>query len=262
MAESQESLAWDRVGRFLEDTGSTASDIARRNLDLWSSISQRLRKADSYKADNLAGDLAGSLVTAMDNLDDIVSLVSRSRIIDGQGVHMPTVLFFFESVGNNSHTLPQATAIQVNAGFRSMDLPGEARVEISARFPLAGDLGSDRPDLLHAGAARLRESIRAFRSDDGSSYVLQAINRQPPDNRPPAIIFEAARAGEDGSHPDDVAGTARSPEDGEQITDGLVPGVYDGLVFLTNPTIALADLRIVVEAGQLDDRGDGRPAGG
>ena len=97
MAEQEErgpSLAWDRVGRFFEDLVRAGEAVSKRNLALWSSVSQNIRTND-YGADHLARDTAKALAAALDNVDDIWTTLTRTPQRDEVAGALPDVFVYF-----------------------------------------------------------------------------------------------------------------------------------------------------------------------
>ena len=70
------------------------------------------------------------------------------------------------------------------------------------------------------GVTRLLECIVARREGTSPVYVVETLNRR-------------------------IVGGGVDPD--AAVYEGLVPGVYDGIVYLIDPPLALANLRILVE---------------
>lgn len=216
MADKRESLAWDRFGRFLGDSASTASTIAKRNQQVWSEISVNLRKGDDYTANEMAGDLARSLVAAVDTLDDLWSVFWRNTSDQRVAGSIPTVFMLFQAAGSKVHNVPEHAPIEVDSKYKYEDLPPTAEIRLDfapAKSELEG--AAKMPGQYSDAVKSLSRRLRARRSDDSPSYILEATNPDGPDPDGPSK---------------------------------LVPGIYYGLVYLPERIIALADLRIVVEA--------------
>lgn len=220
--DNPETLAWDRVGRFLEDSSATAQEIAQRNLTLWSSLSKRLRSEEGYDADAMAQGVADSMVSAMDSLDDVWGLVGRSRM-DDRGDRIPTIFLLFGAAEDGMHTLPSPTSIRISERIRSNDLPESPALWLSARHPayhVTPRPSSSRDGRLYASpdsVDELSKYLVVSLQDKSHAYLLGTLNP----------------AGGQGERP--------------PTATNLTPGVYDGLLYLTNPAVALAELRIVVE---------------
>ncbi|WP_395728113.1 hypothetical protein [Nakamurella sp.] len=231
MTQDRDSLAWDRVGRFLQDTGATGSYIADRNLKLWAKVSAQLRNRKTYTADDMAGDVASSMVAAMDNLDDIWSLINGAWQGGLAAQPLPTAFLLFRRAGKHRHVLLNPVAIPVAPQFWTMHLPQRAKIDLSGRISDPGgpeqtvDLGN-----LTDGVRRLARCLVAIRPKDSDVYVLETVNFK--------ISREVGRKAEKKYH-------------------DLVAGVYDGLVYLAEPPIALAELVIVVEGRSKSRHEDG-----
>lgn len=228
-----ESLAWDRVGRFLQQSGTTASDIAQRNVRLWSSVSQHL-KQDKYTADDLADDLAHSASTAMSNMADVWSIFTRDPSQNTLAQPVPTAFLLFDRAGESRHRLLDPVRIEVGPlQGRGRPLDKTARVELTSIGPWSGptaDVGDDdlgpAPDVSSEEAImRLRERLVAYLTPDSGAYILANYNR-----------------------------TIELSTEEQAVEQGLAPGVYDGIVYLTDPAALLACIRVVVEGGPPADR--------
>lgn len=247
MTGRRDALAWDRVGRFLQTGGSTASEMAQRHLSQWASVSDHLRKGKKYSADDMASDLATSLSTAMLDLDDIWSMMTGARSESQMARSLPSAFLLFRLKADGSHALVNAVEIEVDPRFSSNSLPKTAKIRLSARMSWRGASitptgvrpGVEAADLeslgqyalnMANGIPPLRASLIARKRKKSSVYVVESLNyRLPKNGREPS-----------GSEP-----------------PPLIPGSYDGIVYLSNPVLALADLRIVVEG---PDESDEEPA--
>lgn len=221
--DNPEALAWDRVGRFLEDSGSTAQGIAQRNLRLWSSFSRRLRSDQNLDANEMAQGVADSMVAAMDSVDDVWALIGSNRIDDTPD-RIPVIFMLFAAAAGGTHTLPGPVYIRIDPRLRSNNLPESPRIWLSARSPAITDVpqpserreaGSFAPT--DKQVIELGQSLHASLNAKSNAYLLGVVNPQQADRQ------------------------------NEQATSGLTAGIYDGLVYLTTPAAALAELRIVVE---------------
>lgn len=248
MTDRRDALAWDRVGRFLQDGGSTASEIAQRHLSQWASVSDHLRKGRKYSANDMASDLATSLSTAMLDLDAIWSMLSGPRPGSHLARNLPSVFLLFRLKDDGSHALANAVEVEVDPGFRSNGLPKMAKIRLAARLcwpdPSVDNAGgaaqikiadyrslAEYAKQMANGIPPLRASLIARRRKKSSAYVVETVNYRLPKNTKEARIANA-----------------------KGDTGALIPGLYDGLVYLSNPVLALADLRIVVEgSGEPDE---------
>ena len=219
----EESLAWDRVGRFLQQSGSKASQMADRNLKLWTSVSSHLKKDEKYTADDMADDVAKSMTTAMNNMSDIWTMLT-SEPRQSQVAHpLSTAFLLFRWTGPLRYQLHEPVRIEVDADLRGRVLPLTAKIALNGTGTPTG-----QADTYAIGVAGLRKCIVARRVGGSPAYVVETVNYN--------IVGGAADA---------------APE-----KYPLVPGVYDGIVYLTDPTMALANIRILVE-GQDPEPVDG-----
>jgi hypothetical protein len=185
----EQVAAWDRVGQVLGDMGSVTQSIWRRNLALWSDVSQHLR-SDRYTADEMAADAARALAVAVHNAADIWSVLARMPESE-QAAGLPTAFLYFtrRHQGATTHIPPDPVVLRVPSG-EADDLPDRA------------EIGLNGPS--QDGVAALRACLIA-RLQPPRAYLLE---------------------------PHDVK--------------RLVPGVYDGAIYLTEPPRLLADLRVIV----------------
>jgi hypothetical protein len=89
------SESWDRVGRFFEDMARVGEVVVSRNLKMWSTVSQNLRRRDRYGADEMARDAAVVIGTVLDNVDDIWTSVTRPPEREDVAVALPTVFLYY-----------------------------------------------------------------------------------------------------------------------------------------------------------------------
>jgi hypothetical protein len=88
---------WDRVGYFLQEFGAVTSAMAQRNTKLWTQVAQRLRD-DAYPADQMTTDAAKAMATAMDNLEDVWTLLTRPPARERVATPLPTAFLLFTYV--------------------------------------------------------------------------------------------------------------------------------------------------------------------
>ena len=227
-----DALGWDRIGRFLLDSGTTAADIAERNMKLVDSVSTRMKKKKKkkkkYTADDVAGDMASSMATAMDNLDAIWYLLTTPPRPDQLAANLPTAFLFFRA-GAGGHALLDPVRIDVEPIVApKTKLPRTARIALSGG---PGPQGAGEATVAPASTVPvpatavvaenpLLKSLVARRPKRSRFYVLETVNRH--------LIASGKQPGPD-TYPH------------------LTPGVYDGLVYLDDPAVALANVRVVVE---------------
>jgi len=155
--------AWDRIGWMLEDIGGLATNMSNRNLALWNAVSVNLRRAD-YTADAMARDTARAMTTALDNMDDIWSFLSRLPQRDRVATGLPTafLLIRWAQDGPRTYMLPDPVSIIVPGG-KTAELPDRA------------EIGLTGPD--EEKARTVRERLRASR-EDRPAYRLEASDVQ------------------------------------------------------------------------------------
>jgi hypothetical protein len=131
-AESEQRggpAAWDRVGWMLEDTGSLALIMSKRMLELWNTVSQNLRQ-DAYTADAMAQDTARAMRTAMDNMDDMWTFLTRPVQRERVATGLPTVFLYIRGAAGSTYMTPDPVVIPV-AGRRFEDLPEQAEIGLT-----------------------------------------------------------------------------------------------------------------------------------
>lgn len=166
-----ESLAWDRVGQILENTGTLGQRVWQRNLTLWNRVSRHLRDDDGYSADDMAADAARAMVTAMDNLNDAWSFLTRPPERERVAATIPTAFLFFDRRDDETaHHLLDPVLIRVPLGEGEV-LPQKALIALD---------GSSE-----AGSAALRKSLVAYLDQPGV-YRLETYG-EPTDDLEPGV---------------------------------------------------------------------------
>ena len=228
MTEDRASLAWDRVGRMMQQTAATSQQMSERNLDTWSKVSTSLRKK-KYSADDMARDAATLLTSAMDDIADVWRMwtIGVGALNEAQGI--PTVFLYFDLARTGQAKVLDPVLIEVRGEDRfGRKLPKHAKIAVNGRS--AVDPHHQHPGRTSRdGVADLLRCLVARRIGKSPAYKLETVHY--PDKR---------------HHP------------------GLVPGVYDGVVYLTDPPLPLANLRILVEGPATDvdgEEGEPTPAG-
>lgn len=89
-----EPMPWDRIGSFCEDLFTVSRTMASRNLGIWSSLSQNLRKGE-YKADDMSNDAAKTAAAAMANVQDVWDLWIRFPERERVAATAPTAFLLF-----------------------------------------------------------------------------------------------------------------------------------------------------------------------
>jgi hypothetical protein len=90
-----EPMPWDRLGMLLGDLALAGKNMADRNLELWSSVSQNLRDERGYTADRLTDDAARAMATAMINAQEAWESMVRPPERELVAFALPTVLLVF-----------------------------------------------------------------------------------------------------------------------------------------------------------------------
>ena len=93
--EVPEPMPWDRLGMFLGDLALAGKNMADRNLELWSSVSQNLRDERGYTANQFTNDAARAMATAMTNAQEAWESVVRPPERELVAFTLPTVLIVF-----------------------------------------------------------------------------------------------------------------------------------------------------------------------
>jgi hypothetical protein len=93
-----EPLAWDRVGQFFQDMALVSQGIAERNQGFWNQVSRNLRRS-KYPADAVTTDAAKAMTTAMDNLEDVWTFLTRPPERERVATPLPTVVLMLEEHG-------------------------------------------------------------------------------------------------------------------------------------------------------------------
>jgi hypothetical protein len=220
------SLAWDRVGRLMQQTAATSQQMSERNLDTWSKVSTSLRKK-KYTADDMAKDAATLLTSAMDDMADMLTMWTNGVGAVNEAQAIPTVFLYFGLARRVPARVLDPVLIEVRPeDWFGRKLPKFAKVAVNGR-------SSVDPDHQHPGRT----------SRDGVADLLRCLVARRV-GKSPAYELETVHYPDKKHHP------------------GLVPGVYDGVVYLTDPPLLLANLRILVEGAASDvdrEEGAGRP---
>jgi hypothetical protein len=122
--------AWDRVGKVLGDMASAAESVWNRNLTLWNTVSQNIRKED-YGADDVAKDTARAVAAAMENVDDIWSSLMRPPETELVARALPTAFLYFEWQDDAGYSPAEPVWIRVPRR-ELVGLPDEPVIELDA----------------------------------------------------------------------------------------------------------------------------------
>jgi hypothetical protein len=198
---------WDRVGQYLQGSGLVGQRIADRNLRLWNQVSAHLRSG-RYTSDMFLGDAASAVDLAMVSAADVWSGLTRPPERERVAVPMPSAFLFFDRLDARTHVLVDPTLVRVPVSDER-PLPHEAAIVLSGGPPVRQASEEVDPAKKRLDPAeKLRSYLVALLAGPGV-YRIDVISREP--------VVE------------------------------LVPGAYDGLVYITDPPYALANLRVVVE---------------
>jgi hypothetical protein len=151
------AAAWDQVGRFMEGSGEVGQRLVQRNLDLWRTVAESLR-AERYTADRLADDAAYAFGTAVANLGDLWTLVTRPPQGERGPGAVPTAFLFFDRRDAHTFALLDPVSIPVAP-------PVEGQLPQRAEIALSGS--SEK------GSAALRGVLVAHLDETGGGYVLE-----------------------------------------------------------------------------------------
>jgi len=206
-AQSKESLAWDRVGQFLDNTGTLGWRVWRRTLDVWGNVADHM-STGRYTADAMAADTAAVMVAMQTNVEDVWTTMTRPPERQRYVHTLPTAFLFFDRPNENeeTHTLLDPVIIPVAPGD-DRPLPETALIALDGT---SSETGKDPEKTSEVGVNALLSRLKA-RRDDHRRYVLETV------------------------------------EPAGKTASGLVGGVYDGLVYLKDPPLPLANLRVIVE---------------
>ncbi len=208
---SDPSTAWDQVGSWMQNYGTFGMRMLDRNLKMWSEISNDLRD-DKYTADSMARDFAKVMTTSMSTLDDAWRYATRPPAREQTARALPSAFLLFRALPDSSgHSLASPVYIDVPFEVTKGQVPEEVHIELTG--------AATDPT---AGVDALKARIRVRKVDHSDQYVLLAVNDQ--------------QAAGDG---------VAAKGDFEELTP-LIPGLYDGLVYLETPPVALASIRVVV----------------
>jgi len=225
MTDDQEaSLAWDRVGRLMQQADNTYRLMSKRNLQTWGQVSSHLRK-DKYSADDMAKDAVTVYTSAIKDMTQLWWMWTDSLRAESVAQELPTAFLLFELAKHARHRLPDPVRIDMDPeAVSDRKLPKYAEIALNGRTsvkPHDQQPGRTSRD----GVAELHRCLVASRKSKSATYLLQTVH-----------------------------------DKGSKHHSGLVPGVYDGVVYLSDPPLALANLRILVEGppqdvdGEEDDR--------
>jgi hypothetical protein len=142
--------------------GEMADVVARRNIDLWTTIAANLRK-NPYTADDRAADTARVVAAAVDNVRDVWTVV-RSLPSEADAPPLPTVCIFFEPNPEHRPAKPEDQEYVLTA---------------QPEFPVPTRLRDERPavrvrltGLDEKTVTTLEETLLPAYSEDGCRLVI------------------------------------------------------------------------------------------
>src|SRR3954453_568147 len=159
---NEDSAAWDRIGQFLQNTGTLGERMIARNLDLWSSVRAHLGQGP-YTADATASDMGKGMVPLQENVEDAWSVLvtppERERYVQA----LPTAFLFFNREDRTTHTLLDPVFIPVPVAD-APELPATAEIALDGTSsetvePASGAASQDRSE---AGDNSSRRGVEAL----------------------------------------------------------------------------------------------------
>jgi hypothetical protein len=163
--EPAEPTPWDQVGGFLQDMSDVGQRIAKRNIELWNTVSRNLEK-QKYTADDMANDSAKIVSASMRNLQASWGLMTRVPERQTVAALIPTALLVFEGPdGSGQPMTPDAVWVRVPFLEDDEKLPEEATIDLG---------GSDQGTV-----DTLRTGLTATLGDSGQSYLLSYSYSKP-----------------------------------------------------------------------------------
>ena len=230
-----EPTPWDRLGMVLGDLAVAGKNMADRNLTLWSSVSQNLRK-DSYTADDWTTDAARAMSTAMVNVQEAWETVVRPPERELVAFTLPTAFLVFTPRVLDDGSIRYGPVDPVWMRVRGADgddLPRKAEIEIT------GD---------EAGVAALKQRLSTERGTSRRAYLLQISDPDDPKREPRRSAPTAGGQPSTAAEAEHCIGDAEpQPGTREPEVRKLVAGVYGGTVYIKKPVRPIANLRIIVE---------------
>jgi hypothetical protein len=210
--------SWNRLGQYMEAWAGYGSRAWARNQTLWAAVARNLEDG-GYTADKAARDTTLAMAVMQRNTEDLWRVLTGSVETERYVKVLPTAFLFFDlqQEGAPEYALADPVEIPVPAEVDRDSLPEVALIALSgtATRPARdgeGQEGEDlkgQGDLSRKGVSALEACLVARLKNQRTAYVLETLGVS--DDQP------------------------------------LVPGVYDGLVYLTKPPLPLANLRVIVE---------------
>jgi hypothetical protein len=206
----------------MQNCGALGMRMLDRNIKTWAEVSSDLRD-DNYTADSMARDLAKVITTSMSTLDDAWRYATRPPAREQTARALPSAFLLFRELPEfPGHSLASPVYIDIPFEVTKGQVPEDVKIKLSRT---AGESA--------AGVDALLARIIVRKVTNTDQYVLSAVNDQQKDDTGAGSELSAGSISE--------AKTTTIPEKMQ-----LIPGLYDGLVYLETPPVALASLRVVV----------------
>ena len=217
--------AWDRLGTYGQSMAMLSERLAQRNLALWKNVSSTLRQK-KVSSDALADNLGSLMLTLESNLQDIWSVTTQPPVGPGRdaGV-LPTAFLHFRRAAKNPYLVPAPVFIPTPSGRDGLDDPALIVLDAGSALPA------------HAVAAQPGHETSPPDLDMGVRALSSCLATEPHKTRSGYLLSVTG-----------IPGKTKTDEQSSKVEDELQPGYYQGLIYLDSPALALANLRVVVEA--------------
>jgi hypothetical protein len=142
------NTAWDMVGAWLGAAGQITESIGRRNLDVWTKVSAKLR-AGGYGRDEFGSDAEEVAMTLMRNLQDLRSLATNPQRRN-VATPLPTVFLLFEPHGDREPTPPETRWTYIPPDGVWIPVAADADPPAETRIALGGGPSREAADQVKA----------------------------------------------------------------------------------------------------------------
>ena len=201
--------AWNRVGQYLESAAALGQTMSARNFELWKAVARDLTE-DPYSADTLATSTGRVVIAAQQTFEDVWAALSTPPDTRASAQQLPTTFLYYD-LREATTKAPLQSPVYIRVPSGHADVPPTARFALSGTAaPGAGAGSAPGADPTQDGVAALYDRLQARLTDDKQAYLLSTV--EPPN-----------------------------------ATTRLVPGVYEGMIFVANPALALASIRVVID---------------
>jgi hypothetical protein len=168
--QDRELAALDRVGQFLEEMATVASHVWDRNLKLWTSVSDNMRK-EKYGADAIVKDAARTMVTAVDNLDDIWTSLTRMPERERVAKPLPTAFLLFPAQRAEPGENPLFDPVWIRVSPATDDLPDTAAIALTGPGDTTELKSRFKIELVPRRGYRLTTSAEGKKNLDAGVYT-------------------------------------------------------------------------------------------